>query len=95
MKVLIHVPTMRRMRHCSTTWDTSQRVIATAFAECDARGWHQPIVYVTECAWKYNDAPDVGWALADIAAVNDEYLKDPEVQGRGIVVSGRRGNTAM
>ena len=69
----------------------------TAFAECDARGWNRPNVYITECAWKYNDAPDMGWAMADIATVNDEYLKDPEVKGVALWYlggGGQYGNVA-
>lgn len=51
------------------------------FDECDQLGIRRPRIFISECAWKYDDVPDLAWREADIRQAAHYYAQDPEVLG--------------
>lgn len=62
-----------------------------AFQVCDELGLRRPRVFVTECAWYYRDAPEVGLAMTHVRQAAEYYDRHPEVLGVALWTTGNSG----
>jgi hypothetical protein len=51
------------------------------FQVCDSLDISRPRIFVTECAWKYDEVPDPNWRMSDIVDASIFYGRYPEVLG--------------
>ncbi len=63
------------------------------FAACDEMNIRRPRIFISECAWYYRDAPDVGRAMHDVREAAIYYDKHPEVLGVSLWTVGSSGGS--